>query len=184
MFFDAGETFSQRLTISTITIDNYNKEAYGLYECVANNHAGSEKARILVEAQSQSSSSEATTAATTTKYHECNDLSSITAILIPVLVFFILMFIILIVFILFLVLRQKRKTSENSVEMKEVRSNEMEEPQDNSCERKLDTFAGNYWAKATWPLPHRMKELNRGSTPNLNIVNSTDTITKYAPSEC
>ena len=59
--------------------------------------------------------------------------------------------------------------------MKKVRSNEMEEPQDNSSERMVDTFVRNYWAKATWPLTHRMKELDRGSAPNLNLVNSTDT---------
>jgi len=67
--------------------------------------------------------------------------------------------------------------------MKKVSLNEMEEPQDNSSERKFDTFAINYWAKVTWPFTHRMKELDRGSAPNLNIVNSTDTVTKDAVSE-
>ncbi|XP_065583858.1 roundabout homolog 2-like, partial [Artemia franciscana] len=49
--FDAGETFTETLTISTITISNVNAEAYGSYECVATNFAGTDKAGISVEAQ-------------------------------------------------------------------------------------------------------------------------------------
>ncbi|XP_065584667.1 roundabout homolog 1-like isoform X2 [Artemia franciscana] len=49
--FDNGETFTPTVTISTITISKNNAGAYGSYECMATNFAGSDKAEISVEAQ-------------------------------------------------------------------------------------------------------------------------------------